>query len=630
MLDQLIPTPRLLETEHADLAAPPARVWQLLRHADLATSPLIRALFAVRTLPDRLQGKPVNLALRVDDFRSSAEHPGFQLLAEEATHEFAVGAIGKVWQLEIPFVHVSNAADFAAFRQPGFIKVAWAIRTLPRGEQDCRVEFELRVDAVDEVSWSKFEHYFRLIGPASRFIRRTALASLARQLGVPEDRENVRRLPGDELLANPVAQLTDGVTIAARPEAIWPWLLQMGCRRAGFYSIDLLDNGGARSARELHPELLALEVGQTVSATPEGEDGFEVLAIDAPRTLILGGLYDADQQRQLAFAAPRPARFWHITWAFVLEALDQQTTRLHVRARAAFPESGRLHSLWIRPVHHLMQGAMLRHLAARVEGRVPRDDVRDVVEGAGGAAIMLAAFLTPFFRRARNHWGLDETAASRPHPGDELIPEPDWSWTHAVEIDAPAAGVWPWVTQIGAERGGFYSYQWLENLLGCELRNAESVHPEWEVKVGQSLVLHPSPRAPQLPITALEPGHYFVAHAPADEAARARGKAWISGSWLFLVEPLGDSRCRFISRYRAAGSDDVAARLAFGPALLEPIGFAMDRRMLLGVKERAERATPAHRRSSSRAAIAVSRGAATARHQLVQQQEQTHNKSRMS
>lgn len=589
MLDAIIPTPRLLETEHADLAAPPARVWQLLRHGDLATSPLIRALFAVRTLPDRLHGKPVNLALRVDDFRSSPERPGFQLLAEDALHEFAVG---KVWQLEIPFVHVSSAAEFAAFRQPGFIKVAWAIRTLPRGEQDCRLEFELRVDAVDEESWAKFERYFRLIGPASRFIRRTALDSLARELGVPADRENVRGLPGDELLENPIVQLTDGVTIEARPERIWPWLLQMGCQRAGFYAIDVLDNGGPRSARELHPELLALDVGQIVPARPEGEDGFEVLRIDAPRALVLGGLYDADQGRQLAFAAPRPPRFWHITWAFVLEALDARSTRLHVRARAAFPESGRLHALWMRPVHHLMQAAMLRHLAARVEGRLPRDDGRDVVAGVGGAAIMLAALLTPFLRRARNHWGLDEEAASRLYPGDELVPEPDWSWTHAVEIDAPAARVWPWVAQVGAERGGFYSYQWLENLLGCEIRNAEAVHPGWEVKVGQSLVLHPGPRAPRLLITAVEPGHYFVSHAPAEEAARDLGETWSSGSWLFLLEPLGESRCRFISRYRAVGSHDVAARLAFGPTLLEPIGFAMDRRMLLGVKERAERRHP--------------------------------------
>lgn len=106
------------------------------------------------------------------------------------------------------------------------------------------------------------------------------------------------------------------------------------------------------------------------------------------------------------------------------------------------------------------------------------------------------------------------------------------SGTHGVEIDAPAAAVWPWIAQIGADKGGFYSYQWLENLAGCDVRNAERVHPEWEVKVGDGLRLHPE--MPAIPVV------------------------------------------------------DVATRLAYGVAI-EPIGFAMDRRMLLGVKERAER-----------------------------------------
>jgi hypothetical protein len=81
----------------------------------------------------------------------------------------------------------------------------------------------------------------------------------------------------------------------------------------------------------------------------------------------------------------------------------------------------------------------------------------------------------------------------------------------------------------------------------------------------------------------------LVVHAPAAEDAQRAGKPWAAISWLFFVEPLGERLCRVISRYRCACSDDIATRLQLGPALLEPIGFAMDRRMLLGVKERAER-----------------------------------------
>ena len=298
MLDELIPTPRLLEVDHVDLAAPPERVWERLRHGDLGKSPLIRALFAVRTLPERLQGKHVDTAVRIDDLRSSVEHPGFQILAEDPEHEFAVGAIGKVWHLEIPFVHLANAREFADFSEPGFVKVAWAVRTLPRGERDCRIEFEVRVDATDDDSWRKFKRYFRLIGPGSHFIRRTALASLAREFGTPETQENERPL---------------------------------------------------------------------------------------------------------------------------------------VRA----PTAGR------------EDDAVVRACAGR---RMPRDDFGDVLEGFGGVAVMIAAFLSPFLRRARSHWGLDEEDARRAYPGDALVEEPRWSFTHGVTIEAPAERVWPWIAQIGADR----------------------------------------------------------------------------------------------------------------------------------------------------------------------------------
>lgn len=214
------------------------------------------------------------------------------------------------------------------------------------------------------------------------------------------------------------------------------------------------------------------------------------------------------------------------------------------------------------------------------------DRPKDIVEGIGGAAIMLAAFSTPFLRRARSRWGVDAATAARAFPGDDLVPHPRWSWTHGIEIEAPARDVWPWVAQVGADRGGFYSYQWLENVAGCGLRNTGTIHPEWEVKEGDGLSVHP--RMPRLPIVSLVRGHHFVAYGAPDEAARAAGRPWIAVTWLFLVEPLDDRGCRFVSRYRCASSDDLGTRLGFGPTLIEPVGFAMDRRMLLGVKRRAE------------------------------------------
>jgi hypothetical protein len=142
-----------------------------------------------------------------------------------------------------------------------------------------------RVTATDAESWSKFRRYFALVGPASHFIRRSILSSLVRRHGTPESREAERALPGDELLPDAAGQVTNGVTIAASPQAIWPWLLQMGGQRACFYSIDILDNGGVRSARELHPELQQISVGDVIAATPRGGDGFEVLVIEPDRAL---------------------------------------------------------------------------------------------------------------------------------------------------------------------------------------------------------------------------------------------------------------------------------------------------------------------------------------------------------
>jgi len=231
-----------------------------------------------------------------------------------------------------------------------------------------------------------------------------------------------------------------------------------------------------------------------------------------------------------------------------------------------------------------MQTSQLRHLAARAEGNLARDTLGDIGTGFAGAAIMTLAWLTPFLRPARSHWGLSAEDASIPRPGDELISEPRWSWTHAVTLEAPSEQVWPWVAQIGADRAGFYSYQWLENVVGCNLHNAEAIHPHMAHTTGDQLVLHP--KLPPLDVVAVDPGRSLIAFAKPDQRARAEGRPWAAASWAFLVESLGSGRCRVVSRFRSDCSDDLATRLQQGPSQLEPVGFAMDRRMLLGIRER--------------------------------------------
>ena len=216
---------------------------------------------------------------------------------------------------------------------------------------------------------------------------------------------------------------------------------------------------------------------------------------------------------------------------------------------------------------------------------------RELLDALAGMGVMGLAVVSPFLRSRRGHWGMDPALAARALPGDDLVPAPSWSWSHGIVVAARPEVVWPWVAQIGADRAGFYSYAALENLVGCNVRNAERIHPEWQEREGTTLVLHP--KAPPLSIVEARPGGHLVAFGPPDEEARVAGRPWVAASWLLMVAPLGAGSSRVISRYRVAHSGDRRTRLAFGPALLEPIGFAMDRRMLIGIRDRAERAPAA-------------------------------------
>jgi hypothetical protein len=185
-LDRLLPTPGLVEVDTATLALAPDDAWTRFRHGNLASSPVVNGLVAVRTLPDRVLGhQPVALQLLVDDIVSTPEHPGFQMLVDDAPHEFAVGAIGQVWQLRIPFLHVADADAFVAFADPGWVKVAWGVRCtpLPGGTH---VTVEVRVAGTDPRSFRRFRRYFVAIGPFSRYIRRSLLRSLTREVGPAE------------------------------------------------------------------------------------------------------------------------------------------------------------------------------------------------------------------------------------------------------------------------------------------------------------------------------------------------------------------------------------------------------------------------------------------------------------
>lgn len=191
----------------------------------------------------------------------------------------------------------------------------------------------------------------RNLGDAIRLAGVIVTGVLSRRPVRPVDDEARRPLPGDELVSTNL-QYTDCVTIRARPSEIWPWLVQMGCRRAGWYSYDRLDNGGVPSADRILPELQRVEVGDILRWTPDGpDDGFVVLAVEPERALVLG-----DDRGS-------------ITWAFVLEPIDKTSTRLVTRGKVWYkrPAVGLMVRLVLRPIYFGMQRRQLLSLKQRVE-----------------------------------------------------------------------------------------------------------------------------------------------------------------------------------------------------------------------------------------------------------------------
>lgn len=163
-------------------------------------------------------------------------------------------------------------------------------------------------------------------------------------------------------------------------------------------------------------------------------------------------------------------------------------------------------------------------------------------------------------------WGAEPGDEERELPGDELLPEDGNQILHAVTIDAPVEEVWPWLAELGQDRGGFYSYEWLENLAGCHMENADRIRPEWQHReLGETVHLHP---AGGLKVTVFEPG-------------RALG---LEGWGTFALERLGSDRTRLIAR---GGVPRGAGAIAYG-MLMEIPHFLMERRMLLGIKNRAQ------------------------------------------
>ena len=217
-------------------------------------------------------------------------------------------------------------------------------------------------------------------------------------------------------------------------------------------------------------------------------------------------------------------------------------------------------------------------------GRSPGVGVLAAIEGA--ALVVWNLVATPFIGRRRLRWGTTGSEATDPLPGDELVPQPKWSYTLGIGIDAPADAVWPWVAQIGQKRGGFYTYQTLENMVGCKITNVTKILPAFQQPtVDEDIYLHPT--APPMTIKIVDPPHALVLlGSPAGVDSE---ESWGMSTWQFVINETADGKSRLLTRGRSDYTSDFKARLAFGRFPIEAITFVMSRKMMLEIKRLAER-----------------------------------------
>lgn len=195
------------------------------------------------------------------------------------------------------------------------------------------------------------------------------------------------------------------------------------------------------------------------------------------------------------------------------------------------------------------------------------------VAGTAAVGVVLA-------RRQALRWGATAQECAETLPGDDLIATVDLMATRAITIGVPADAVWPWVAQLGQGRGGLYSYDALENLIGCDIQSADRVVSEWQdVRAGDPFRLHPDVA---LHVSAVDPGRSLVVRGgvPVGEAPLP-----YDFTWSFVLRDRPDGTTRLLVRERYGYARWWSALLV---EPVEAVSFFMTEKMLRGIRDRAE------------------------------------------
>jgi hypothetical protein len=189
--------------------------------------------------------------------------------------------------------------------------------------------------------------------------------------GVTDD-ELLRSIPGDEIVPYPKSEVNCAITINASASQIWPWFVQLGCQRGGWYSYDLLDNGGVASADSILPEHQQLQVGDFVKAVPNGSFGFPVAALQPERALILGGVINTRTGTTTDLKDSDLQSYFAGLQTFLLDEIGERNTRLLFHCRMDWNPSllnGIIMRGILEPVTFVMGRKMLLNLKHRIEAQ---------------------------------------------------------------------------------------------------------------------------------------------------------------------------------------------------------------------------------------------------------------------
>ncbi len=198
-----------------------------------------------------------------------------------------------------------------------------------------------------------------------------------------------------------------------------------------------------------------------------------------------------------------------------------------------------------------------------------------VMAGLLMVVILTITLLIPWMDR----WGATNSEIATTFPGDGLVTEPADVINRAITIQTAPEQIFPWLLQLGAERGGFYSYTFLEGLIGCPIVNADRIYPEWqELQPGDEVKMCPGETAPPPYIVAeIIPGQALVLGHEEDDQ-------WVE-TWQFILIPYSDGTTRLLLRTRTTLTGGLWT-------LIHPGVFLMERGLLQGVKQRAEATDP--------------------------------------